>query len=335
MKLSVPVALNLVSVILLSGSAWQGVFIYKDGQTRSRAPRTGGLFSRLKERVEDQQPESAWLNSVGLTKVFADANFVGAPDETQKRSACGELPTTGSGSSDQQPSLAEILEVSAIVFASHGPSRVIVTYLQDAAERPTQQLKLEGRLRAPHDHYRLVRIAADASCVWFVREDPEGDEELALCRVEFEISEPLAQALAGVSGQAWKSSHSQAEDKIRWSPTEETVRVADNSWSIGKDDVALVRVDGLQRIFHQDLSLSGYASCGGVRGVQVRRASKRMKGLGVVPGDVIVGVNGESVETKAKAIVVLRRLYKRGVRSFDIEFVSRGRQMTRTYRVPD
>ncbi len=104
---------------------------------------------------------------------------------------------------------------------------------------------------------------------------------------------------------------------------------------ISKDDVALVRVDGLQRIFHEDLSLSGYASRGGVRGVQVRRASKRMKGLGVIPGDVIVGVNGESVETKAKALVVLRRLYKRGVRSFDIKFVSRGRQVTRTYRVPD
>ena len=57
--------------------------------------------------------------------------------------------------------------------------------------------------------------------------------------------------------------------------------------------------------------------------------------FGVQVGDLILAVNGQSVSTKAQAVTVGKKLYRRGVRRFTVTLLSNGQEIERIYQAPD
>ena len=108
-----------------------------------------------------------------------------------------------------------------------------------------------------------------------------------------------------------------------------TVEVASGRFNIGTRDQEMFRRES-DVIFNRDLGTSNYHSAhGSVRGVMITRVAPRLSNYGVRSGDIVTAINGEAVRSKTEAIRVAKRLYRRGVRTFEVEFQRRG-QLVRT-----
>jgi hypothetical protein len=204
-------------------------------------------------------------------------------------------------------------------------------------------LQLEDHLWKPYEHIRFVRVEPDASAAWFQREEPGKDKsewkEEKLIPDELGLSQEVLEALrAGgiVTSTSDKPVGDQPASPVEpttWQTTETTRKVGRSEWHIGTQDRDVFRGNP-ERIFNEDVATSSYSS-GHVKGVQITRMAPRFQSYGIVEGDVVVSINGRAVTSKTQAFSVGKDLYKRGVRTFEVEFLSRGRRIVRTYVAPD
>lgn len=207
----------------------------------------------------------------------------------------------------------------------------------------TQQLEVGDSLWGPYDNIELAGVVPYPSHAVFLRKDPdvpeeEWSEEPLYPEALGLDQDVLAQLGEGVQGQRQRQSAEREREPVQttdWTPTERTVEVSRNRFNVGSRDRTRFRRD--PDIFSQDIGTRSWRSTyDDRRGVQITNLSPELTGYGVQEGDVIVAINGESVRNKAEAIRVGKRLYKRGVRRFEVEFIgANGRSVTRTYVLPD
>lgn len=200
------------------------------------------------------------------------------------------------------------------------------------------------RLWEPHSHIRLARVADDASHAYFVREE-EGKpkEEWEEERIFPEVLDLPQDVLAKLNEMLGKEPAGGGEkpdgpaanvQPSGWQPMDDTQEIGRNRFNIGRNDRAVFQQDPNQ--LFNDIGTSSWRSRRGNRsGVRITKVKKGYERFGVQVGDVIVSVNGERVRSKQEAYKVGKRLYKRGVRRFEVLFLSAGREVTRTYVAPD
>jgi hypothetical protein len=204
-----------------------------------------------------------------------------------------------------------------------------------------QHLELEDTLWKRYDYIRFVRVADDASHAYFVREDPNVEQkdwkEETLYPEVLDLPQEVLAALSegGVDVRRTAVREDVKPEPSGWVPSDETTQLERNRFNIGNRDRELFQRDP-NRIFNQDIGTANYRSPNGTtRGVRITSIAKGYERFGVQEGEIITAINGNPVGSKTEAIKVGKRLYRRGVRTFNVEFLSRGRSVTRTYVAPD
>lgn len=207
----------------------------------------------------------------------------------------------------------------------------------------------ETKLWPPFDNIRLKSVSPDGLVAVFLRESPPanpGDAppppvEEELYKGAEVIGQDLKRTLVllGRGDRQIPDTTTpaiQPGSDIVWPKVEETTRI-DNVWYIGTKDQESMRQDDGQKFFER-VQLSDYVSRSGtgLRGVQIAGVPAEVADrYGVQQGDLILSVNGEQVSTRAQALVVGKRLYNKGVRTFEVRFLTaNGREITRTYQAP-
>ncbi len=207
-----------------------------------------------------------------------------------------------------------------------------------------QLMLLEDTLWKPYDHIRLAHVAADAGHAVFVREDPQKDKADwstdKLYKDELGLDQQVIAALhaarigtAGMRPVEPRDADSNSAVASAWKPTRTTRKVGRDEWHIGSDDRELFGREA-QRVFNEDIGLQSYRGKR-YRGVRISKISKRYASYGINEGDIIVSINSKAVTSKAEAIKIGKGLYKKGVRSFQVVFLSRGQRVIRNYIAPD
>lgn len=219
------------------------------------------------------------------------------------------------------------------------------TFQQDGY---THHLKIDETLWPPFEHIRLVRVAADAREAFFQREDPnkpkeEWPAEESLVPELLDLPQAILQKLRqiGVDVPDTRERPAGAEQPAQvegtdWQATEETVEVATNRFNIGTRDREVFRSNP-DRIFNEDIATRDWRSRrGDRRGVLITRLKPGYERYGIRPGDIVLAINGEPVSSKQQAYKIGKRFYERGVRTFEVEFLTAsGQRITRTYVAPD
>jgi C-terminal processing protease CtpA/Prc len=73
-----------------------------------------------------------------------------------------------------------------------------------------------------------------------------------------------------------------------------------------------------------------------MRGLSVRNIKSDVaQKFGVQTGDVLLEVNNRKVSSKAQAVNMVKKDYKRGVRSYATKWLSNGQEVTRVYLAPN
>jgi hypothetical protein len=193
-------------------------------------------------------------------------------------------------------------------------------------------------------HIRLVRVADDARSAWFVRDLPPpkaGDpvpeiKEEQLFKTSQNLSQDVARVLAEMQGRAADPSgdnQTQAQSDSKWVEVDETMRDG-NTFHIGRNDERRFQAND---DFFDRLDVDVYVSRSSTtRGLIVRNVDSKLAArFGIQAGEVLLEVNGQAVESKAKALQVGKKQYKRGVRSFVTKWLSNGSIVERTYQAPD
>lgn len=208
-------------------------------------------------------------------------------------------------------------------------------------------LMIGDRLWKPHDTIKLLRVDQSGDFAVFVREDankPETEwkqEEVdkAVLELPPEVLKKLREGLkvdvsrAEMRDPGAGAGEGQAPNSLEWIEAQETSQREDGRWHIGSNDRESFRTD--PRVFSERLATQSWRSLSGnMTGVRITRVPPELRGYGVSEGEIIIALNGESVAGKSEAISIGRRLYDRGVRVFDVTFLSHGRQVTRSYVAP-
>ena len=138
-------------------------------------------------------------------------------------------------------------------------------------------------------------------------------------------------ALQGRKGEVERRTASAPETNT-WREVENTTRFG-NEWHIGRKDQSNFRnTDELLNSVYVDTYVSKSSDLRGlsVRNVQPKIAAK----YGVQAGDVLIAVNGRPVTSKGQAVSMVKKSYKRGVRTFATKWLSNGQEVERVYQAP-
>lgn len=194
---------------------------------------------------------------------------------------------------------------------------------------------------------RLVRVAPDAQSAFFARTMPAaraGDpapapKEEELIKTVADLSQDILRELRVLQGRskepvaAKASNQTQAAAQPDWVDVEETLRDG-NRFNIGRKDEQRFRENS--DAFLEQVTVDTYVSRSGARGLIVKAADQQIAGsLGVAPGDVLIEVNGQKVESKMQTVAMVKDDYKRGVRNFVTKWMSNGQVVERTYTAPN
>ncbi|MCC6783201.1 MAG: hypothetical protein IT457_10195 [Planctomycetes bacterium] len=212
---------------------------------------------------------------------------------------------------------------------------------------PVHHLMIGDRLWKPHDSIKLLRVDASGEFAVFVREDttkPESEwkqEEVdkAVLELPASVLKKLREGLnVAVSRNEVRDERPSDGEGTQpagaWQGALETGQREDGRWHIGTNDRESFRAD--PRVFTERLGTQSWRSqSGSMSGVRITRVPPELRGYGISDGEIIIAINGEAVTGKTEAIRLGRQLYDRGVRVFDVTFLSQGRQVTRSYVAPD
>lgn len=100
------------------------------------------------------------------------------------------------------------------------------------------------------------------------------------------------------------------------------------AWKLGPDELKRIQNE-TEKLLTEDLELRDE------RGVGVTKVGARAQRFGIRKGDVLLRINGKPVSSRADMIKIGRQQYGAGLRTFELVFRSNGREVTRTYRLPD
>lgn len=193
---------------------------------------------------------------------------------------------------------------------------------------------------------KLVRVSSDAQVAYFVRVPPppkEGEQpvepvEEELLKSSAHLSQDILKEMRRLQGRegepvAQAAAPTPEVKQGSWVEVEETTQIG-GIRHIGRNDEQRFREHGDQ-LFEQ-LNVDTYVSPkGDVRGLQVRNVDPQLTSrFGVGQGDVLLEVNGRSVQTKAQAMQLGKEDYKRGVRTFQTKWLVNGQVVDRTYQAP-
>ncbi|MBL8732402.1 MAG: hypothetical protein JNN13_08540 [Planctomycetes bacterium] len=305
-----------------------------DGQDHSYA------IIRYKPTVMVTPPE--WWLKENLPPTAAAAGPPGRdiiPAAPAARPGRGNDPRTNRGRGPQQPQSPPGAAMPTSGLS--GREYIQIVYVRDLDARRT------SRLWPEFAHIHLVRVADDARSAWFVREVPPAKageappptKEEQLFKTSQNLSQDVLRALAEIEGRkpaaenpgaAAQAGGSGSDDAGGWVDVDETTRDG-NRFNIGRKDQAEFQQN--ENFFdHVDVDVYRGSSMRGliVRNVDAKLATK----FGIAPGDVLLEVNNQPVESKAQAMQVGKAQYKRGVRTFVTKWLSNGTVVERTYQAP-
>lgn len=204
-----------------------------------------------------------------------------------------------------------------------------------------------NRLWPEYDHIKMVEVAPDALSVFFVRElpppqngepAPEPKKE-ELLQTSTEIPQEVLKALREIQPTARVTTPSGANRAVAannggWRNVEVTTRFG-NEIHIGSEDRQRFEQDS--NSFLQSLSVDPYVSRDSSRrGLNVRSVDPKVAAqYGINPGEVLLEINGSSVDSKASAVNKVEKDYKSGVRTFHTKWLSYGQIVDRVYQAPD
>jgi hypothetical protein len=206
------------------------------------------------------------------------------------------------------------------------------------------QVKVGDSLWEPFTDIKLVSVSSDAEIATFSRKvpgskpgDPPTERTDQLVRTAMGISQNTMQSIINARGSnaAKGLIPSKPAAGNKWIETEETKKI-DSTWHIGSNDVKHFQEN--RDALLEGVNLEGYQSQFGsdMRGVRIANIDPGLsQRYGVQQGDVLLDVNGEKVRSRADALQVGQQQYNRGVRTFDVHFLSNGQVVTRTYQAPD
>jgi hypothetical protein len=208
---------------------------------------------------------------------------------------------------------------------------------------PAHHVPLDGPLWKPYDHIHLVRVERNHAV--FVRRDPKIPEdewkEEKIYKEALELPQDVLQKLAeGLGREVVPSGDGPGPEgpaqASGWVAMDLTQEVAPGRFNVGSRDRQLFGNDP-DRIFNQDVGTADWRSQNGsMRGVRITKLAPGYERYGLREGEILVALNGEPVSGKTEALRVGRRLYDRGVRTFDAQFLTAtGQTINRTYVAPD
>ncbi|GEM_PF-2662321 len=213
-----------------------------------------------------------------------------------------------------------------------------------------QDLRIGDSLYKPYDLVRFEGVTKDGLGTIFSRPDPEGKgrrirETLHLG--QFSISDesfgdlPEGFGAGGSSGSASPSPKARRGGKWK-DPGEVTKRLEGNVWMVSRKDR-----DRFQDRYDEVLRETGAEDFVDwwrdpknpgrrikVTGISFRKVPERLRSFGVKAGDILIEVNGTPVKGKSSAIRTGREQWRRGVRTFELTFLSNGRRVVRTFQAP-
>ena len=194
--------------------------------------------------------------------------------------------------------------------------------------------------------FKGITVASGEVVAVFSRPKPGGADgetiDQTLGTDEFGLGDTISdstKAVLGATSAISSASSSGVKERTWQSPGDRTQRVGD-VWMISERDNGAFESD-YDRILTEDFVTSDYSSRRkdpksgkSLQGVSFDRVSDSVSRFGVRSGDVLIKVNGEGVTSKANAMNVGRRQYDRGVRTFELTFISNGVEVVRTYTAP-
>lgn len=188
---------------------------------------------------------------------------------------------------------------------------------------------------------KLVRVAPDAQTAYFVRVsqgNPEPKEERLLktaMNLRQDVIEELRrlQGREGPDADTLTAAPSKSSD-VQWMEVSETSRVG-QKWQVSRKDEQRFRENPDQLL--EQFSVETYVGrSGSIRGVSFRSVEPQLaQRFGVSAGEVLIEVNGRTVESKAQALQFGKSDYNRGVRTFTTKWLSNGQIVERVYQAPD
>jgi len=194
---------------------------------------------------------------------------------------------------------------------------------------------------------KLVRVAPDAQTAYFVRvlppaaggePGPEPKEE-RLLKTAMNLRQDVIEELRRLQGRSGPDSETvpavpSASASIQWQEVAETTRVG-QAWQVSRKDEQRFR-ENPDQLFEQ-FSVDTYVGrSGSIRGVTFRSVEPQLaQRFGVSAGEVLIEVNGRTVESKAQALQFGKTDYNRGVRTFTTKWLSNGQIVERVYQAPD
>jgi type II secretory pathway component PulC len=163
---------------------------------------------------------------------------------------------------------------------------------------------------------------------------PEPKEE-ELLKTTADIPQDVLIAIRQLQGREGKTKKntSISPKGNTWREVENTTRFG-NQWHIGRNDERSFRdPDEFFSSVYVDTYVSKTSKLRGlsVRNIQPKLAAK----YGVQAGDVLIQVNGRAVTSKGQAVNMVKKAYKRGVRTFTTKWLSNGQEVERVYQAPN
>lgn len=332
------------------------------------------LRQRLREEGEAKRPDEERLKYTASYKdwwqLIERANWTG---KLPAKPVPTEGPAGPTGGDPKAPKtlkpLTEIIELRLIAANGDDENRIKIQYKDPNVEVPEssnarmsgvtpvggdpvatptgnafQDLVAGDTLYPPYATIRFTGVDLNGPAAIFTRPAPEGagktvEEKLMLDELKLDQSRIDEKTILEVGGRAGTSERT-ADSGRQWvDPGDSTKEIEQNVWMISRRDSDVIGED-YGRILEEDIQLRDWQSSRAdrsgekPRGVSVRRISPQLQRFGVKQGDVLIKINGQRVKSKSNAINTARKQYDRGVRTFELTFLSGGREIVRTYTVP-
>jgi hypothetical protein len=333
----------LTSFGLLGGIGYIGYDYYENGKNVSYfdVARAGEVLNGVRPPAPPKRTALDYTSDI--TPAIVKFDWTGKPPEISK-------PDEGPGAEDLVAvtvRVAEVLEVRMVIADPENPgdSFCLVAFKDPAADPHEMLLEVGDTLPAPNESVSVLRIlhpGAEFSEPGAELSEPgaefsfsDDDREPEIVRLSNRVVDVIVslddpsqlkhRTLIGRTGGTPGAS--------RTAPGETEVR--NGQFFIGADDASLIR-DNYGDIFSRDVKTETYYDKDGNRaGVKINevRAGSVAERLGAQAGDVIIAINGTSVNSQQEAIQFAKDNSER-YSVWEVQVMNLGRVRTEIYHSP-